>query len=379
MFMQRGMWTSLVLALSGSLAAQIGGDGSDGVFHPTSDVVIDTSTRPGGYHYKSITIPAGVTVGLIGTNPAIIRSQGSVDIAGTLHANGYRGSVPTGGAPGAGGYAGGDGGSPGGKWGQGPGGGAGGLALFGTLSSAGQPGKHRTVYGAALPFDLRGGSGAGGSANSVSSGRGPGYGGSGGGGTIVLLADNSVNVTGKISANGEFSAAGGSIMVRSLKQLRVSGAIDAQGGGFWMLKGGDGFVRLDAYGDSPVITGTVLPAPTTLQMPALREATPLTIGTTWRLEANAVPADSVLFYASLNQINVPLPPLGILRIDPSLMFFLGVTTVPVLGHDPVATLSLAIPNAPGLRGLWVHVQSINPGTKAALGPKLSNHVSAQVK
>jgi len=188
-----------------------------------------------------------------------------------------------------------------------------------------------------------------------------------------------VNVSGVVSAKGRGSGAAASIMIRSLNQLSVSGVIDALGWGVWIFKAGDGFIRLDAYGSAPNITGTVTPPPTSLQLPSIREGSQLAISKTWLLEARAVPGDTGWFYASLNQINVALPPLGVLRIDPSLMFFLGVATLPGLGHDPYATLSLPIPYIPSLRGLQVHVQSINPGTSAAQGPKLSNHISATVK
>ena len=379
------VWGTLLWVLSGSLAAQIGGDGTDGVFHPNSNVVLDTTQRPNGFHFKSITIPTGVTVALVGTHPAILRSLGAVEIAGMLHANGSQGTVPTGGAPGAGGYAGGSGGGSNGPIatkGSGPGGGAPGLAQI-FKGGGGAPGQHRTVYGSAWPFDLRGGSGAGGT--SLRLGTGPG--GGGGGGTIVVLADGTVNLTGRVtsrgggvgSAQGYGEGAAGSIMIRSLTDLRVSGHIDATGKGAWPRTSGDGFVRLDCYGKLPTITGTVRPAPETLGMPALREVAPLTIGQAWRLAAGAVPGDDVWFFASPKPARLALPPLGILQIDPGTMFLLGSARVSTTGHDPVAELAVPIPNRPTLRGTWAYVQTISPNTTLAVGPKLSNHIASRVK
>jgi hypothetical protein len=45
------------------------GNGSDGVFNPTSNVLIDTTINGGIFNYTSFTIPAGVTVTARGPSP----------------------------------------------------------------------------------------------------------------------------------------------------------------------------------------------------------------------------------------------------------------------------------------------------------------------
>lgn len=372
------LWKGLALALSTPLVAQIGGDGRDGVFHPKSNTVIDTTNHPGGFDYQSITIPAGVTVALIGSNPAILRSRDGVNIAGTLHANGSPGKVPTGGAPGAGGYAGGNGGIGSGKRGAGPGGGAGGITPFGKTFASGDPGKHRSVYGSAHPFDLRGGSGAGGSAYSWSSQMGAGPGGGGGGGVIVLLTDGEVKIGGKLSANGSGTAAGGSLMVRALQGMQISGRVETSSRGLWGPVY-NGFIRLDNYGSAPTITGKVQPAPIATASPMLRQSAAPAIGRNWRLSVATLPGDTVQFYAAARSIRVSLPTLGVLRIDPATMLHLGGVKASSQGHDPIAALALPVPNDATLRGMRLHVQALNASTTVPAGPRLSNALSVRIQ
>ena len=102
-----------VLLCSSPALGQIGGNGSDGPFAPTSNITLNTSANGGVFQFTYVTIPAGVTVTLVGPNSATILSQGAVDISGTLNANGASLGFNTNNAPGAGGpggFAGGQGG-----------------------------------------------------------------------------------------------------------------------------------------------------------------------------------------------------------------------------------------------------------------------------
>jgi hypothetical protein len=67
----------------------------DGAFYPTMDVILDTSSRPFGYQFTTVDIPAGVTVKLEGKNPAIFRCQGDMNIAGVILADGGHGTKVT--------------------------------------------------------------------------------------------------------------------------------------------------------------------------------------------------------------------------------------------------------------------------------------------
>lgn len=167
------------LCCAARLPAQIGGNGADGPLVVTrGTVTLDTSARPGGFDYTSITIAAGAELRLMGSNPARLRSQGAVTIDGWLNADGFLPvAVSDGGRGGPGGFGGGVGGRGSGSPGQGPGGGCAGWAsgnLFGSPGPASHAIPARAItwcgqtfgsapptYGSAWPFDVRGGSGTG--------------------------------------------------------------------------------------------------------------------------------------------------------------------------------------------------------------------------
>lgn len=388
----------IALFLAPRSIAQIGGTGADGIFQPTSDITLDTTPRPGGWNFSSITIPAGVTVRVVGTNPAILRSQGAVLVAGHLNADGFPpdATTGTGGAGGPGGFAGGNVGASG----AGPAGGPGGsYSPFGI--SSGTPGGHATpgyvylgsptgTYGSDWVFDMRGGSGQGGGTWPLSYGYPWGSGGAGGGGVLVVLSDATIDVTGLVTSRGSHTTnisglgAGGSIMLRAINALTVGsiGLIDAAGGRhpLGITYSGDGFIRLDGYGDAPAVapSATITPTPLTLSLPALRETLPPQTGTTYTLEVATVPGDTVAFFASTASANLPLPPLGTLGIDPALALLLGTSIATNAEPDPQATLSLALPNDPALVGLSLWLQSINAATSSPGGPRLSNVVTTQI-
>ncbi len=374
---------ALALFATTPICAQIGGNGSDGPFTPAVNTTLDTAINGGVFQFTTISIPAGVTVRALGPNPLILRVQGKVDIDGVLDASGFHANLSSGGAGGPGGFAGGDGGVPWGQPGEGPGGGAGGAGSFGGCF-AGGGGGHATAgtggssgvspggggtYGSAYPFDLRGGSGAGGWGCAVSLG-GPGPGGGGGGGTVALLADG----------DGFYNGAAGSILVRALGAVRIVGTIDAEGtpGFFGLTIDGRGFVRIDAYRDAPVITGTIVPPPTQRTLPELSAQGQPTVGAPWVLTSASVPGDSMVLALSTAPANIALPPLGTLLLSPTAgLFVAGVASVPATGVDPLAQFSLPIPANPSLAGLPVHAQAINTQSVIAQ-PRLTNSIASSI-
>lgn len=384
--------------------AQVYGSGANGPFAPTADTTLDTSANGGVFEFTSIAIPAGVTVTLVGPNPAVLLCQGTADIAGTLDASGAPmtfGAAPpwAGTAGGPGGFAGGDVPLPG----AGPGGGPPGFVFLYPASQVGCMGSHATpglpsppwgslqtpapAYGAALPFDLRGGSGGGGGAFlsfSVTS-----YAGAGGGGTIVLLAEDDITVSGTIRARGGdvsvFGAprggvgSGGSILLRSLACISVSGTIDARAGSTPTEpdpgEHGAGFVRIDGYSacGAPDLTGaTIQPAPLVAPLPFLTDLGSPHIGQTYPVRCASAPGDTVTFWFSFGTSNIPVPPFGVIELDLGTLFTLGHFPVPSVGHDPLALIDVPIPNEAWLVGVTFYAQVVNGfGTVAGL-PRISN-------
>ena len=197
------------------------GTGADGAFLATSNTLL-----PGGtYNYTTFTINSGVTVGVSGTQPLIIRCTGAVIINGTLRANGGNGTdgitfsaAGTGGI-GVGGGADGGAGSysssvgplpgtagagsggvnnQGGAWSGG--GGSGYVAVGGSTLNAGN-GMGGPIYGTADLVTLTAGSGGGGGSGGYSCGSG---GGGAGGGLIYITAGGGITIsaTGAITCNG---------------------------------------------------------------------------------------------------------------------------------------------------------------------------------
>jgi hypothetical protein len=261
------------------VACGVCGSGRDGAFSPSGSVTM----RGGTYRFTSVTIPAGVTVRVEGTEPLRIFSTGAVRIQGTLDLRGQAGGtgavgnsqVNNEGAPGAAGGAGGRGGyypssyiagtngqGPGGGLGAGvggntsagPGGGGGGHAAMGgagvrgtccaarcgsDLTFAGAAGG--TSYGTALVDMLRGGSGGGGGAFGGAD-NGGGGGGGGGGGALLVVAP-SVEVSGSVLADGGNGGdaapgydggaggggSGGTVWFRADRVI-VTGTVRAEGG-----------------------------------------------------------------------------------------------------------------------------------------------------
>ena len=148
------------------------------------------------FTFSSIAIGAGVTITPSGTYPVALLSQASIDIAGTINANGTNGGNQGDGYGGAGGPGGGTGGTGSGGAGQGPGGGPGGFNGLGNGSwgdggSFGGQGAGWNPYLVPAPTYgdltayLQGGSGGGASGANLF---GSGAGGGGGGGAVELGA-----------------------------------------------------------------------------------------------------------------------------------------------------------------------------------------------
>ncbi len=137
--------------------APYGGDGSDGALGPGGaffpldaggNLILDTgvSGHQRIYNFTSVSIPAGASVNVTGSNPLVIHCQGSVDISGDIFLSGLNGAdgingidnsgstTPTGGLGGAGGAGG----------------------------SAGGDGAFATISGASANFDGKNGAGPGG-------------------------------------------------------------------------------------------------------------------------------------------------------------------------------------------------------------------------
>lgn len=300
-----------VLCISRVAWGQIvtGSDGSDGVFSPTTDVVIDLNqafptawTTPGNgngvydasqwavvFKYESVNIPIGVTVRFVnrrnGNPPVIWLVRTNATIAGTVQLDGmdYGNAVSAPGGPG--GFGGGvaelrfeeasAGFGPGGGRSSANGNGAGGS--FG--SRGGQvddvPGP---TYGNLQLLPLIGGSGGSGYSYRPDN---PAFGGGGGGGAILIAANARITLDGTISADGGAGFVGGGGSgggVRLLaNQLFGSGTIHATGGpnayGPGYARGGNGRVRIEANdlanavltiepGASVGTPGTVFPPPT---------------------------------------------------------------------------------------------------------------------
>lgn len=226
-----------------SQAPSFGSDGSDGVFHPTSDVEIDLSLATSGtwsdvssdpgtgfggpgvydanewavvFKYSSVTIPAGVKVTFENHPshaPVVWLVQGAVTIGGELNLRGENAQLaaPVEGAfsePGPGGFRGGrispedpdnrtGGFGPGGGFIVDASGSGGGYAQL-----SGRLPMPSPVYGSVACLPLIGGSG--GSAGGVTSIDARGRGG-GGGGAILIACDASI----ALAAGGSITARGG--------------------------------------------------------------------------------------------------------------------------------------------------------------------------
>ncbi len=398
--------------LASTVAAQIGGTGKDGAFMPTANVTLHTTGNGGQFHYTKILIPKGVTVTLRGKNPAVMHCQGAVDIAGVLDASGeIKGSsVPTfphytaTAVPGPGGHHGGTNGNPG----TGPGAGLrgplqpavppaigpsvkGGSAAHATApASYGKP--HKPVYGSLFPLSFTGGSG--GSSSSRQAYPHPrswthGNGG-GGGGAVAILADGKISISGSVLSQGSNSLAmgyvgggngsGGTILLRSMTEVDLQGGtLDAS-----TIRSGPapihslGYIRIDSYETPPKLAGTIKGVSLALTLPALRELAGAQTGKVYQLRFASVPGDIVAIFAALKGTSIPLPPLGVLKLDFTSPHVQVLAKVPSTEIDPLAAVDIPIPADPKLIGVKFHFQGINYQTTAKR-IRLTNNVITTIK
>ena len=305
------LWGDGTLTVGGG---GIGGDGSDGSFAPTEDVVVDTTGKP-LFQYTTMTIPTGVTVTVVGENPWDVKVQGDVTIDGWIRSDGgpglhickkpdgsggqVGGTVTAGGVGGAGARAGGAGGAgyaESGQPGGGPGGGEasvilpGGSTTYGAAAGAGGGGygnaggdgvamSNGTVglggveYGTPdIPF-LLGGSGGGGGAGRDYGGNDKTCG--------TACNDNQMNCyqgncQGDKPYNGDQvvnewdrpggsgGGGGGGIVIETNAGISIRGGISADGGnGGWGDSSGSGgggsggTIRLRAWTEVTLIGGVL--------------------------------------------------------------------------------------------------------------------------
>src|SRR5262249_49491560 len=159
--------------------------------------------------------------------------------------------------------------------------------------------------------------------------------GSGGGGTIAILAEGSITISGAVTARGgdiDLVAAGlsapastggpgsgGSILLRSLQCLRVSGTIDATGGAWlpstWQRRGATRSARTEVSrpAGAPALAGAAITrAPLVAALPFLTQLEPARIGQVYRARCASAPGDVVGWYVSPGIGVTPLPPFGTL-------------------------------------------------------------------
>ena len=254
-----------------------GSNGSDGAFHPKTNMVVDMADHPDGiYHYTSVNIPAGVTVSFIPNaknTPVtwLVQSScvinGEVDLSGqTPQDNGGTLNL-IGGAGGPGGFRGGNAGESG-KLGLGPGSGS--PAAYGALPTVWDGTTDvpylesgSSIYGSQFILPLIGGSGGERFFFRYTDGRTISSGGGGGGGAMLIAAPESVELSGSISSRGGaggfyrcgdgcygFAGGGSGGAVRIVtRTIRKSGGIDCSGGTgpSTRMRGGRGRVRFDVF------------------------------------------------------------------------------------------------------------------------------------
>ena len=104
---------AICIHTSGMAQVSTGSDGSDGVFNPITNTVINMADHPNGiYQFVSVNIPNGVTVTFApnaNNTPVYWLVQSSIVISGSVDVSGHSGNGTQGGVGGPGGYLGGNG------------------------------------------------------------------------------------------------------------------------------------------------------------------------------------------------------------------------------------------------------------------------------
>lgn len=352
------------------------------VLAPSASSTIDVDATFGHLIYASIAIPAGVVVQFTGSYPVRIEVHGDVRVDGELSVAPAT-PFPSGAVGGPGAV------THGAGW-------TGSITHYSgyhdplsnqwvsgySIGWGGQPGRHATLYGSALPFELAGGSpGGGASIRYVQMPWGipqPGGGfdrGGGGGGTLTVEARGRIDIYGTVTADGgpalgdAGAGSGGSILLRGLAGCQV-----AAGGTVTAMP--EGIVRLDAYDAPPQIAGSVQPTPRVVRLPDLAETAPPLVGSTWQLRVAAPRGDAVFLAASF-QPGSGTTAYGTVGIDFGTAITFAVVTLPASGHDPLGTFELDVPNVPQLAGLNLWVQGLDWLTLQA--PRYTQTVTTSVQ
>lgn len=211
------------------------------------------------FAFKNLTIPGGVTLTVTGTQPLGLLARENMSIGSALSVSA---ASAAGDLPGPGGAEGGTGGGSGaGGSGAGPGGGGGATNASGEGGGGGHGGVGEgsslagPVYGDSALSDLRGGSGGGGGRGYVDGFNSfPGKKGGSGGGAVLLLAQNTLQITAAVTAKGNAGISGnpnlgsggggsGGAIVLAAPHVSVSGTtLNADGGpgGYFTSPGFEG-------------------------------------------------------------------------------------------------------------------------------------------
>jgi len=406
-------WMALGIALAcapaAALAFDSGSTGVNGDLTPSVNTLVDLPDD-GVLQYRSVSIPAGVTVRFKrnrANTPVVLLVQQNVTIAGAIDVSG-NGSPATGvagdnnvgddalpGEGGPGGFDGGRGGAVGaaterGSDGLGPGAGHAGLTISG-FHYGGSGAGHATAggsdpfaritggsaYGSDVLLPLIGGSGGGGGVGSTLY---RGSGGGGGGGALLIAASGTINVTGSITANGGNSGdvggggngstggagAGGAIRLVATS-VTGNGTLSAAGGtpgsNSWQANsrgGNGGFGRVRIEAGTFARTSTTTPPYTFAEPgPVFLSGPPrLRIARVGTVAAPAQPSGSadILFPATLaNPVavefetsNVPVGTATVkLTVTPYNAAPIVVESAPLAGDATLATASVSVTLPPG--------------------------------
>jgi hypothetical protein len=232
----------------------------------TAPTIYSSVTQPGGHvvdllAFEGLTLDAGNTWTLTGTNPVVLAVYGAATISGVIDASAQGGTPGAGASACAVGAAGGGasgasytagsgmGASGGGGGGLAVAGGAGGFSMYngvdggpttGTESDGTAGGSaHATSSVVPLTGGCSGGTGAAGTASNA--------GGAGGGG-VQLSAASTISGSGTIKANGSAGGAGASVSPAVMTNDGAGGGGGGSGGDILVESASSTSLRLRAYG-----------------------------------------------------------------------------------------------------------------------------------
>ncbi|MFM1874208.1 MAG: hypothetical protein RL398_3630 [Planctomycetota bacterium] len=180
----------------------------------------------------------------------------------------------------------------------------------------------------------------------------------GSGGSILLRADQGAT----IYPGAVVSAIG----------LDYPGSLVPQGLG----RGGPGIIRIDSWASPPAMLGTIDPPATVVTLPYLHMPSPPQLGSPWQLDVFAPEGAPTFAAVSLVPTAGTQTPFGILSIDLTLAAVFGVA-IPQPSHDPMASVSMPIPNASAFLGLPLAAQALV--VPLTLAPRLTNAITTAIQ